>query len=146
MDVLVNNAGIALTGFFEDTSSAEIRKVFETNVFGLAAMTKAVLPMMRRQKKAMIINISSIAGILGKPILSVYSASKWAVSGLSQSLNYELEPIGIRVVNVCPGIFKTNLIKKNTNLVQNAQDSKISLLQSNSEFSKCRSKGDLYGR
>ena len=123
LDVLVNNAGIALTGFFEDTSSAEMREVFATNVFGLATLTKAVLPIMRRQKRATIINISSIAGVFGKP-----------VSGLSQALHYELHPLGIRVVNVCPGIFKTNLIKEDMNLVRMAQDPRSPYYKATQKF------------
>jgi NAD(P)-dependent dehydrogenase (short-subunit alcohol dehydrogenase family) len=108
IDVLVNNAGYGLGGAFEDTSMEEVRTQYETNVFGLIRTTQAVLPAMRKQRSGIIVNISSGAGRLGYPGTSVYVSSKHAIEGLSESIAYELEPFGIRVVLVEPGVVKTN--------------------------------------
>jgi NAD(P)-dependent dehydrogenase (short-subunit alcohol dehydrogenase family) len=108
IDVLVNNAGYGLGGAFEDLAIDEIRAQFETNLFGLIRTTQAVLPIMRRQKSGTIVNISSGAGRLGYPGGSAYVSSKFAVEGLSESMSYELEPFGIKVVLVEPGFIKTN--------------------------------------
>lgn len=108
IDVLVNNAGYGLGGAFEDTSLEEVRAQYETNVFGLMRTTQAVLPAMRKQRSGTIVNISSGAGRLGYPGASVYVSSKHAIEGLSESIAYELEPFGIRVVLVEPGVVKTN--------------------------------------
>jgi NAD(P)-dependent dehydrogenase (short-subunit alcohol dehydrogenase family) len=108
IDVLVNNAGYGLGGAFEDTSMEEARAQYETNVFGLMRTTQAVLPAMRKQKSGTIVNISSGAGRLGYPAASVYVSSKHAIEGLSESIAYELEPFGIKVVVVEPGVVKTN--------------------------------------
>ena len=103
IDILVNNAGYALSGTFEDISIDEIKTQYETNVFGLIRTTQAVLPIMRKQKSGMIINISSGLGRFGRPLLSGYVGSKFAVEGLSESMSYELEPFGIKTVIVEPG-------------------------------------------
>lgn len=108
IDVLVNNAGYGLGGSFEDTSMEEVRAQYETNVFGLMRTTQAVLSAMRKQRSGTIVNISSGAGRLGYPGASVYVSSKHAIEGLSESIAYELEPFGIRVVLVEPGVVKTN--------------------------------------
>jgi NAD(P)-dependent dehydrogenase (short-subunit alcohol dehydrogenase family) len=108
-DVLVNNAGYALTGAFEETSMDEIKKQFETNFFGLMRTTQAVLPIMRKQKSGAIVNISSAAGRFGYPGCSAYVITKFAVKGLSESMAYELEPFGIKVILVEPGVIKTNI-------------------------------------
>lgn len=108
IDVLVNNAGYGLAGAFEDLSMDELKSQYETNVFGLAKVTQAVLPAMRKQGSGKIINISSGAGRFGYPGGSAYVSSKFAVEGLSESLAYELEPFGIRVVLIEPGFIKTN--------------------------------------
>ena len=108
LDILVNNAGYGLNGAFEDLAMDEIKAQFETNVFGLIRTTQAVLPIMRRQKSGTIINISSGAGRFGFPGSSAYVSTKFAVEGLSESMSYELEPFGIRVVLVEPGVIKTN--------------------------------------
>ena len=108
IDVLVNNAGYGLGGAFEDTSMEEVRAQYETNVFGLMRTMQAVLPAMRKQRSGTIVNISSGAGRLGYPGASVYVSSKHAIEGLSESIAYELEPFGIRVVLVEPGVVKTN--------------------------------------
>jgi NAD(P)-dependent dehydrogenase (short-subunit alcohol dehydrogenase family) len=108
IDVLVNNAGYGLNGAFEDLAMDEIKAQYETNVFGLIRMTQAVLPIMRRQKSGTIVNISSGAGRFGFPSGSAYVSTKFAVEGLSESMSYELEPFGIKVAIVEPGVIRTN--------------------------------------
>ena len=108
IDVLVNNAGYGLNGAFEDLAMDEIKSQYETNVFGLIRTTQAVLPIMRRQKSGTIVNISSGAGRFGFPSGSAYVSTKFAVEGLSESISYELEPFGIKVVIVEPGVIRTN--------------------------------------
>jgi NAD(P)-dependent dehydrogenase (short-subunit alcohol dehydrogenase family) len=109
IDVLVNNAGYALTGAFEDLAIEEIKAQYETNFFGLIRTTQAVLPIMRKQKSGTIVNISSGAGRFGYPTGSAYVSTKFAVEGLSESMAYELEPLGIKVILVEPGVIKTNI-------------------------------------
>ena len=109
IDVLVNNAGYALTGAFEDLAIEEIKAQYETNFFGLIRTTQAVLPIMRKQKSGTIVNISSGAGRFGYPTGSAYVSTKFAVEGLSESMAYELEPFGIKVILVEPGVIKTNI-------------------------------------
>ena len=111
IDVLVNNAGYGLFGSFEDLSIEEIRAQFETNFFGLIRVTQQVLPVMRKQKSGTIVNVSSVAGRIGSPILSAYHSAKFAVEGLSESMAYELAPFGIRVVLIEPGYIRTNIMK-----------------------------------
>jgi NAD(P)-dependent dehydrogenase (short-subunit alcohol dehydrogenase family) len=109
IDVLVNNAGYALTGAFEDLAIDEIKAQYETNLFGLIRTTQAVLPIMRGQKSGTIVNISSsVVTMGGFPGGSAYVSTKFAVEGLSQSTAYELEPFGIKVVIVEPGVIRTN--------------------------------------
>ena len=110
IDVLVNNAGYGLNGAFEDLAMDEIKAQYETNVFGLVRTTQAVLPIMRRQKSGTIVNISSGAGRFGFPGSSAYVSTKFAVEGLSESMSYELEPFGIKVVIVEPGVIRTNFM------------------------------------
>lgn len=109
IDVLVNNAGFAVAGFAEDIKLEELRMQFETNFFGAVAMTKAVLPVMRKQGSGHIIQISSVGGLLGTVSLSSYSASKHALEGWSESLRVELNPLGIKVVLIEPGAFATDI-------------------------------------
>lgn len=109
LDVLVNNAGIAVGGFCEELSLEEYRLQFETNFFGAIAVTQALLPYMRAKGKGRIINISSISGRMGFPGLSPYVASKHALEGFSESLRLELRPFGIDVVLVEPGSYQTNI-------------------------------------
>lgn len=109
VDVLVNNAGFALGGFSEELSIEDYRSQFETNFFGLIAVTQAVLPLMRAKKKGRIINMSSISGRFGFPGLSAYVASKHALEGYSESLRLELKPFGIDVSLIEPGSFSTNI-------------------------------------
>ena len=108
IDVLVNNAGVGYFGSFEESDLAEVRRMLEINLWGLAAATRAVLPLMRKQRSGTIVNISSIAGIAGAPSLSFYNASKFAVEGLSESLAQEVAPLGIHVLLVEPGPFRTD--------------------------------------
>jgi NAD(P)-dependent dehydrogenase (short-subunit alcohol dehydrogenase family) len=108
IDVLVNNAGYGLFSAFEDLSMEEIKNLYEANFFGLIRVTQAVLPTMRRQQSGIIVNLSSGAGIFGFPGGSAYVSSKFAVEGLSESISYELEPFGIKVILVEPGFIKTN--------------------------------------
>ena len=109
IDVLINNAGFAVGGFAEDIKLEELRRQFDTNFFGAVAMTKAVLPAMRRQHSGHIIMISSIAGLLGSFTVSSYSASKHALEGWSESLRLEVNSLGIKVVLVEPGAFQTGI-------------------------------------
>ena len=110
---LVNNAGIAIGAVFEEQSEADVREQFETNVFGLMAVTRAVLPAMRAAQRGRIINVSSISGRVGLPLVSTYAATKHAVEGLSESLRWELEGFGIDVCLVEPGTFKTPIFFDN---------------------------------
>jgi short-subunit dehydrogenase len=111
IDVLVNNAGYALVGPFEEISIKEFKEQFETNVFGVIRVTQTVLPIMRRQKGGIIVNISSIAGKIGFPLTSAYVSSKFALEGLSESMAYELEQFGIKIIVIEPGVIKTNFDK-----------------------------------
>ena len=110
IDVLVNNAGYGLNGAFEDLAMDEVKAQYETNVFGLMRTTQGVLPIMRKQKSGTIVNISSGAGRFGFPGGSAYVSTKFAVEGLSESMSYELEPFGIKVVIVEPGVIRTNFM------------------------------------
>lgn len=108
IDVLLNNAGYGAYGALEAFSMDRIRRQFDTNVIGLLAVTKAVLPHMRGSRSGTIINISSIGGQITFPLGTLYHGTKFAVEGLSEALHYELEPLGIRVRIVRPGMIKTN--------------------------------------
>jgi NAD(P)-dependent dehydrogenase (short-subunit alcohol dehydrogenase family) len=110
IDVLVNNAGYGLFGSVEDSSIEEIKAQFETNFFGVVRLTQQVLPVMRKQKSGTIVNVSSVGGRIGLPALSAYHGTKFALEGLSESIAYELEPFGIRVVIIEPGVIRTNIL------------------------------------
>jgi NAD(P)-dependent dehydrogenase (short-subunit alcohol dehydrogenase family) len=111
MDVLVNNAGYSLNGAFEDLAMEEIKAQFETNLFGVIRVTQAVLPIMRKQKSGVIVNISSgTVTIGGIPGGSAYVSTKFAIEGLSKSMAYELEPFGIKVVLIEPGVIRSNFV------------------------------------
>ncbi len=107
VDVLVNNAGFGYLGAVEEGEDAAVRALFDTNVFGLIDMTKAVLPAMRAQKSGLIVNVSSIGGLVSSAGTGYYHASKYAVEGLSESLAVEVKPLGIDVLIVEPGPFRT---------------------------------------
>ena len=109
IDVLVNNAGFPVAGFAEDIRLEELRQQFETNFFGAVALTKAVLPAMRKQRSGHIIQLSSIVGLQGAVTVSSYSASKHALEGWSESLRLEVNALGIHVVLVEPGAFETDI-------------------------------------
>ena len=121
IDILVNNAGYGLTGAFEDLSLDEIKTQYETNVFGLIRTTQAVLPIMRKQRSGLIVNISSGAGRFGFPTGSAYVSTKFAVEGLTESMSYELEPFGIKVILIEPGVIKTNFFNSSV-LAKKSQD------------------------
>lgn len=110
IDILVNNAGHGRITNFEETSEENIREIFELNVFGLMRVTRAILPFMRKQKSGHIFNIASAAGYGAGPV--VYHTSKFAVTGFSTCLAFELEPFGIKVTNVAPGLFRTSFYNK----------------------------------
>jgi len=108
IDVLVNNAGYGYLAAVEESDEVEARAMFETNFFGLARMIHAVLPGMRRQHGGHIVNISSVGGLVGFPSVGYYNATKFAVEGLSEALAKEVEPLGIKVLIVEPGPFRTD--------------------------------------
>jgi NAD(P)-dependent dehydrogenase (short-subunit alcohol dehydrogenase family) len=124
IDVLVNNAGFAMAGFAEDMRYAEIRQQFETNFFGHVAVTKSVLPVMRAQKSGHIIMVSSISGLVAQPVVSSYSASKFALEGWSEALRIETHSLGVRVVLVEPGAFATDIWDRNVKVGAFALDPK----------------------
>jgi NAD(P)-dependent dehydrogenase (short-subunit alcohol dehydrogenase family) len=110
IDVLVNNAGYGLLGAVEEASADEVRKQYETNVFGLLNVTRAVLPQMRKQRSGHVINISSIGGYSAYYGWGVYGSTKFAVEGLSEGMAAELAPLGIHVTVVEPGFFRTDFL------------------------------------
>lgn len=123
IDVLVNNAGYGLVGAFEGMSSEQIKNQFETNVFGLMNVSRAILPHFRENKNGTIINIASVGGKVTFPLYSVYHATKFAVEGFSESLQYEVEKFNIKIKIVEPGAIKTDFYTRST-------DRKLDLLPS----------------
>ena len=109
LDVLINNAGMGITGPIEDTPTDEMRAVFNTNLFGAVDVMKVVLPQMRKQKLGIIINVTSIAGYMGLPFRGLYSASKGALELITEATSMEVKNFGVKVVNVAPGDFATNI-------------------------------------
>ncbi|MDE2150019.1 MAG: oxidoreductase [Gammaproteobacteria bacterium] len=109
IDVLVNNAGTSLLGAVEETATAEAASLFDTNVFGILRTTQAVLPHMRAQREGRIVNVSSVLGFLPAPYMGLYSASKHAVEGLTESLDHEVRQFGVRATLVEPSFTRTNL-------------------------------------
>ncbi|AST91665.1 MULTISPECIES: SDR family oxidoreductase [Sutcliffiella] len=112
IDVLINNAGYAFGSFIEEMKMEELREQFETNFFGLVALTKEVIPHMRQSRNGTIVNMSSISGHFGFPALGAYASSKFAVEGFSESLRFELLPFGIKVVLIEPGSYRTDIWTK----------------------------------
>jgi NAD(P)-dependent dehydrogenase (short-subunit alcohol dehydrogenase family) len=110
IDVLLNNAGFGLLGAVEEATAEEVERLYRTNVFGLLAVTRAVLPKMRAQRSGRILNISSIGGYRSGPGFGVYCSTKFAVEGLSEALHQELAPLGIFVTVVEPGYFRTDFL------------------------------------
>jgi NAD(P)-dependent dehydrogenase (short-subunit alcohol dehydrogenase family) len=115
IDVLVNNAGIGYFGSFEESELDAVRQMFEINIWGLTQMTRAVLPIMRKQRSGHIVNISSMGGIAAFPAVSFYNATKFGVEGLSESLAQEVAPLGIKVLIVEPGPFRTDWAGRSAN-------------------------------
>jgi NAD(P)-dependent dehydrogenase (short-subunit alcohol dehydrogenase family) len=122
IDVLVNNAGFSTGGFAEDMTLAELRHQMETNFFGNVAMTKAVLPTMRKQHSGHIVQISSVGGRASAPLLSSYNASKFALEGWSEALRIEVHSLGIRVVLIEPGDYDTDIWERNLVIGKQALD------------------------
>lgn len=149
IDVLVNNAGYGLVGALEELTMEEIKAQYETNLFGLVRVIQAVLPTMRKQRSGRILNLSSGAGLFGYPGGSAYVSSKFAVEGLSESMAYELEPFGIRVILIEPGFVQTNFANSMV-IAKKAQDPTSPYSQmmqriaaSSSELAKSGSSADL---
>ena len=111
LDVVVNNAGFGLAGAFEDCSVAEVKDQFETNVFGVVRVCQSVIPHMRQQKKGVVVIVGSLAGRIGVPFQSAYSASKFALEGFAETLRMEVKPFGVHVVLIQPGDFKTEFTR-----------------------------------
>ncbi|MGY2378123.1 oxidoreductase [Pseudomonas sp. SDO524_S393] len=122
IDVLVNNAGVGYFGAFEESQLDEVRRMFEINVWGLSAMTRGVLPGMRARRSGTVVNISSVGGIAAFPALSFYNASKFAVEALSEALSQEVAPLGIKVLLVEPGPFRTDWAGRSANEAAHAID------------------------
>jgi NAD(P)-dependent dehydrogenase (short-subunit alcohol dehydrogenase family) len=114
IDVLVNNAGFGLLGAVEEATADEVRKLYDTNVFGLLNVTRAVLPSMRTRHQGHVINISSVGGVRSGPGFGVYCSTKFAVEGLTEALHGELAPLGIHVTVVEPGYFRTEFLESNS--------------------------------
>jgi len=115
VDVLVNNAGIGYFGAIEESEEAEVRRMFEINFFGLANVTKAVLPIMRKQRSGHILNIASIGGLVSFPAVCFYNATKYAVDGFSEALAKETAPLGIKVTVIAPSGFRTDWAGRSAN-------------------------------
>jgi len=137
IDVLVNNAGIGYFGAIEESEEPQVRQMFEINVFGLAHMTQAVLPHMRKQRSGHILNIASIGGLRSFPGVGFYNATKYAVDGLSESLSKEVAPLGIKVTIIAPSGFRTDWAGRSAN------DSKIVIEDYAATAGK--NKGDIRG-
>ncbi len=109
IDVLINNAGVGITGPVEETPHEEIVRAFDTNFYGPIRMVKAVLPQMRKQKSGLVINITSIAGYMGLPYRGIYSATKGALELVTEALSMEVKDFGVHITNIAPGDFVTNI-------------------------------------
>jgi NAD(P)-dependent dehydrogenase (short-subunit alcohol dehydrogenase family) len=111
IDVLVNNAGYGVVGAVEETTGDEVRRLYETNVFGLLAVTRAVLPQLRKQRSGHVLNLSSVGGFRSGAGFGVYCSTKFAVEGISEALHDELAPLGIKVTVIEPGYFRTEFLE-----------------------------------
>ena len=112
IDVLVNNAGNFYAGFFEELSQEQVERQVRTNLFGPMNVTRAVLPVMRKQRSGNVVSLSSTAGLVGQEFCSAYAASKFGVEGWMESIRFEIEPFGIRTTIVEPGFFRTDLLEE----------------------------------
>ena len=117
IDVLVNNAGNFYAGYFEEISPAQMRAQIETNLFGPMNVTRAVLPVMRRQRSGHVVTISSTAGLIGQEFVAAYAASKFGVEGWMESLRFDVEPFGIHTTLVEPGFFRTELLVEGSSTI-----------------------------
>jgi short-subunit dehydrogenase len=108
IDVLINNAGYAIFGPFEAATKEQEKREFDTNVFGLIEVTRAIIPVFRKQKDGIIINVTSMGGRIGFPLYALYNSTKWAVEGFTEALMYELKPLNIKVKLIEPGVIKTD--------------------------------------
>jgi len=131
LDVLVNNAGILVTGSFLDLSDQEVRQIFETNYFGAMALTRAVAGPMLERRQGRIINVASLAGIVGYPYNAAYAASKHALIGFSQSIRVELAPFGVEVISVEPGFHWTKILCSNARVSEHFYDRQNPLFEYN---------------
>ena len=116
IDVVVNNAGYGGVGVFEAASQEQIQRQFNTNVFGVMNVTRAILPYFRQKKSGTIINVTSVGGLITFPIYSVYHSTKWAVEGFAEALQYELRPFNIKIKNIEPGAIKTDFYDRSQDL------------------------------
>ena len=121
IDILINNAGYGMFGPIEEISIKEIKEQFETNFFGTIRLIKAIVPIMRKQRKGTIVNISSMVGRFGVPLNAAYVSSKFALEGLSESISFELQKFGIKVILVEPGVIQTDFFQ---NLKNRGNDTK----------------------
>lgn len=111
LDAVIHNAGVAAAGTLEDVPEAELRRVMDTNFFGVLALTRALLPAFRSQGHGRIVIVSSEAAFMGQPANAIYCASKWAIEGWAEATAYELEPFGIEVILIEPGPYRTEIWK-----------------------------------
>ena len=133
IDVVVNNAGYDLMGALEETSLDELKGQFETNLFGAVRLMQAVIPIMRKQGGGIIVNITSLGGRIAFPLNSAYHATKFALEGLSESIQYELEPFGIKIIVIEPGGVGSNFLK-NLKMVSKANSPYGPIQNSMSEY------------
>ncbi|MET0527191.1 MAG: SDR family oxidoreductase [Microvirga sp.] len=117
IDVLVNNAGNFQAGYFEEISDTQFRAQMETNFFGPLNVTRAVLPIMRRQRSGQVITITSTAGLIGQEFVAAYAASKFALEGFMESLRFDVAPLGISTMSVEPGFFRTELLVEGASMI-----------------------------
>ena len=117
IDVLVNNAGNFYAGYFENTSPAQLRAQMETNFFGPTNVTRAILPIMRKQRSGQVITVTSAAGLMGQEFVAAYAASKFALEGWMESLRYDVERFGIKTMAVEPGFFRTELLVEGSSTI-----------------------------
>ena len=136
IDVLVNNAGYGIGGFFEDLTQEEIRAQLDTNFFGVQNVCREVIPRMRCQKQGKIINISSIAGLYALPGFGAYNASKWALEGFSESLYYEMKLFGVNVCLVEPGTYRTTIFYGNKRYAKNFNNPRSPYYKQSKYFSE----------
>lgn len=118
IDVLVNNAGYGAVGVFEAASPEQIQRQFDTNVFGVMNVIREILPYFREKRDGVIINVTSMGGLITFPIYSIYHGTKWAVEGFTEALSFELRPFNIRVKNIEPGAIKTDFYDRSQDLLQ----------------------------